>query len=117
MALGETGEPLAVVFRSPPTLAVLDEATWAITKRIGVCGDGDEVFFDAKRSRFHVSCGEGAIDILNYAKGRLERMARMTTSRGARTAIYAPQLDRLYVAARAGLLGSRTAILVFRPSP
>ena len=82
----------------PPTLAVLDEATWAITKTIGVCGDGDEVFFDAKRSRFHVSCGEGAIDILNYAKGRLERMARMTTSRGARTAIYA-------------------AILVFRPSP
>ena len=117
MALGETGEPLAVVFRSPPTLAVLDAATGAITKRIGVCGDGDDVFFDAKRTRFYVSCGEGVIDILNYANGRLERMARMTTSRGARTAIYAPQLDRLYVAARARLLGSRAAILVFRPSP
>jgi DNA-binding beta-propeller fold protein YncE len=117
MALGETGEPLAVVFRSPPTLALLDTATGAITKRIGVCGDADDVFFDAKRSRFYVSCGEGAIDILSYAEGRIERMARMTTSRGARTAIYAPQLDRLYVAARAGLPGSRAALLVFRPSP
>lgn len=117
MALGETGEPLAVVFRSPPTLAVLDAATGAVAKSIGVCGDADDVFFDAKRSRFYVSCGEGAIDILNFANGRLERMARTTTSRGARTAIYAPPLDRLYVAARAGLLGSRAAILVFHPSP
>jgi hypothetical protein len=60
MALGETGEPLALVFRSPPTLAVLSSATGAITERLGVCGDADDVFFDAKRDRLYVSCGEGA---------------------------------------------------------
>jgi hypothetical protein len=81
-----------------------------------VCGDADDVFFDAKRMRFYVSCGEGAIDVVAYAAG-LERIARVPASKGARTSIYAPQLDRLYVAARAGPLGSRAAILVFRPSP
>jgi DNA-binding beta-propeller fold protein YncE len=117
MALGEAGEPLAVVFRSPPTLAVLNAATGTITKRMGVCGDADDVFFDAKRSRFYVSCGEGAIDVVNSAAGGLERTARITTSKGARTAIYSPQLDRLYIAARAGFPGTQPGILVFRPSP
>jgi hypothetical protein len=116
MALGGPGEPLAVVFRSPPTLAVFSLATGGIAEKLGVCGDADDVFFDAKRRRFYVSCGEGAIDVVAYAMG-LERIARVPTSKGARTSIYAPQLDRLYVAARAGLLGSRAAILVFRPSP
>ena len=116
MALGGPGEPLAVVFRNPPTLAVLNLATGGMAEKLGVCGDADDVFFDAKRRRFYVSCGEGAIDVVAYAPG-LERIARVPTSKGARTSIYAPQLDRLYVAARAGLLGSRAAILVFRPSP
>ena len=117
MALGETGKPLAVVFRTPPTLAILNSATGAITERLRVCGDADDVYFDAKRSRFYISCGEGAIDVINSAAGRLDRIGRVTISRGARTSIYAPQLDRLYVAARASWLGSRAAILVFRPSP
>jgi DNA-binding beta-propeller fold protein YncE len=116
MALGRPGEPLAVVFRTPPTLAVLNLATGATAEKLGVCGDADDVFFDAKRMRFYVSCGEGAIDVVAYAPG-LERIARVPTSKGARTSIYAPQLDRLYVAARAGPPGSRAAILVFRPSP
>jgi hypothetical protein len=47
----------------------------------------------------------------------MERIGHIATSKGARTAFFAPQLDRLYVAARAGSLGSQAAILVYRPSP
>jgi DNA-binding beta-propeller fold protein YncE len=117
MALGDSGEPLAIVFRGPPTLAVLSPKSGKVTEELGVCNDSDDVFFDVKRSRFYVSCGEGAVDVVSSDAGRLERIARVTTSWGARTSIYAPKLDRLYVAARAGWLGSRAAILVFRPSP
>jgi DNA-binding beta-propeller fold protein YncE len=117
MALGEAGEPLAVVYRLPPTLAVLNPTNGAIKQTLGVCGDADDVFFDAKRNRFYLSCGEGSIDVVEYPPGRLERIGRVTTSEGARTAIFAPELDRFYVAARAGLVGSQAAILVFRPSP
>jgi hypothetical protein len=39
------------------------------------------------------------------------------TNSGARTSLFVPELDRLFVARRAGLLGSTAAILVFRPTP
>jgi hypothetical protein len=117
MALGEAGEPLGVVYRMPATLAVLNPTNGAIKETLGVCGDAYDVFFDAKRNRFYLSCGEGSIDVVEYAPGRLERIGRVTTSEGARTAIFAPELDHFYVAARAGLVGSQAAILVFRPSP
>jgi DNA-binding beta-propeller fold protein YncE len=117
MALGETSEPLAVVFRNPAVLAVLNPATGAIAERTPACGDADDVFFDVKRSHFYVSCGEGAIDVVDYAPSHLERIGRIATAKGARTGFFAPQLDRLYVAARAGWIGSQAAILVFRPSP
>lgn len=116
MALGETGEPLAVVFRNPPTLAVLSSKTGEVIEEIEACGDSDDVFFDNRRDRFYVSCGEGAIDVVANVAGRLDRIGRVRTSWGARTSIYSPQLDRLYVAARAGRFGSSAAILVFRPS-
>jgi hypothetical protein len=117
MALDEAGEPLAVVFRIPATLALLNPTNGVITNTLSVCGDADDVFFDAKRGRFYLSRGEGVIDVVQYAPERLEQIGRVTTSEGARTAIFAPQLDRLYVAARAGALGSQAAILVFRPVP
>jgi hypothetical protein len=37
------------------------------------------------------------------------------TTSGARTSQFVPELDRLFVAERAGLLGSTAAILVLRP--
>jgi hypothetical protein len=40
-------------------------------------------------------------------------LARIATAAGARTSLFVPQLDRLYVAAR----GAAPAILVFRPPP
>jgi hypothetical protein len=41
------------------------------------------------------------------------------TASGARTSLFVPKPDRLFVAARAGFfgLGSDAAILVFRPEP
>jgi len=44
-------------------------------------------------------------------------LARIPTQSGARTSLFVPELDRLFVAARAGLLGSNAGILVFRPTP
>ena len=46
------------------------------------------------------SCGQGAIDVFDQTQGTLQRLARIVTSPGARTALFVPELDRLYVAAR-----------------
>ena len=117
MALNAAGATLATVFRSPPRLALLDAATGTVTASLPVCGDADDVFFDAKRRRIYVSCGEGMVEVLQGDEAGHHPFARIPTRSGARTSLFVPELDRLFVAARAGLLGSDAALLVFRPGP
>ncbi|WP_245278902.1 WD40 repeat domain-containing protein [Rhizobium leguminosarum] len=117
MAIDGTTGQLAIVFRSPAKLALWDLATGATTENVDTCRDADDLFFDDKRNRIYVSCGEGAIDVVQRRREGLRIAGHVTTSSGARTSLFAPELDRLFVAARAGSLGSGAAILVFHPSP
>lgn len=116
MALAGREGPLAVVFRSPSKLALFDVATGAISERVDTCGDADDVFFDQKRRRIYISCGEGVVDVVRRDNGSLTSIGRIPTASGARTSLFVPSLDRLFVAARAGWFGSSAAILVLRPS-
>lgn len=117
MAIDAGDATLAVVFRSPARLALLDTATGAVTAQIETCGDADDVFFDAPRHRIYVSCGDGAVDVLDQAGQSLRQLARVKTATGARTSLFVPELDRLFVAARAGSGSGDAAILVLRPHP
>ncbi|PTM90130.1 YncE family protein [Mycoplana dimorpha] len=117
MALdGTTGE-LAIVFRNPAKLTLWDVATGAMSENLDTCGDADDVFFDGKRGRIYVSCGSGAIDVVQRGRDGLRPAGRVMTSSGARTSLFVPEFDRLFVAARAGGPRSVAAILEFRPLP
>jgi len=117
LAIDGSGAVLASVYRHPAKLVLLDTRTGVVTQQLDVCGDADDVFFDTKRRRIYVSCGAGAVDVLQAEAAGYRLLARVETSSGARTSLFVPDLDRLYVAARAGLLGSDAALLVFRPLP
>ena len=117
MALAGAAEPVAVVFRNPARLVLLGPATGAVMQRLDTCGDADDVFFDGKRDRIYVSCGSGSVDVMARGAQGFQPAGRIPTSGGARTSLFVPALDRLFVAARAGLLGSRASILVLRPVP
>ena len=117
MALDPSGGVLATVFRNPPELVLFDRKTGAVTAKLPVCGDADDVFHDAKRQRYYVSCGEGSLDVFQAAGNQLTALARISTSRGARTSLFVPEVDRLFLAVRAGLLGSDASIQVYRPMP
>jgi hypothetical protein len=110
---------IASVFRNPARLLLFDPQTGAVRTNIPTCGDADDVFFDTPRQRIYVSCGEGSIDVLQQQAGSYRPLGRIRTAAGARTSLFVPELDRLFVAARAGFLGlgSDAAILVFRPLP
>jgi hypothetical protein len=41
---------------------VLNPVTGTIAERLAICGDADDIFFDAKRRRFYLSRGEGMFD-------------------------------------------------------
>jgi len=119
MALDDTGTVLATVFRHPSRLVLLDTASGAVRAEVETCGDADDVFFDTGRRRIYVSCGEGMVDVLRQEASGYRRLSRIRTASGARTSLFVPELDRLFVAARAGFfgLGTDAAILVLRPEP
>ena len=116
MAIDRDAHRVLVVFRSPPTLMALSSQDGRVVAKIETCGDADDVFVDAKRHRVYVSCGEGVVDVLEQREAEYRRLARVPTVSGARTSLFVPELDRLFVAVRAR---SRepAAIWVFRPAP
>ena len=117
MAIDDANSRLAVVFRNPPTLVAYNAADGEVQSRIGTCGDADDVFFDTKRARIYVSCGSGAIDVFDARSREIKRLDRIATASGARTSLFVPELDRLFVATRAGVFGGDASILIFRPAP
>ena len=77
------------------------------------CGDTDDVFVDPKRGYIYVSCGEGFIDVFAGLDGSYSRIARIETAKGARTALFSADLDRLFLAVRMGAQGP--AVWIFKP--
>jgi hypothetical protein len=73
------------------------------------------VFVDRKRRRVYVSCGEGAVDVVEAGEAGYRRLGRVATVSGARTSLFVPELDRLFVAVRA-TSHEPAAIWVFRPA-
>jgi YVTN family beta-propeller protein len=114
MAIDEASSQVLVVFRNPPKLRAFSIQSGTKTDELDVCGDSDDVFSDPKRKRLYVSCGAGFIDVVDAA-GPYKRLARIATKPGARTSLFVPQLDRLFVAVRAGS-DQMAAIWVYRPA-
>ena len=105
---------VAVALRSTARLVLLDAATGNVAQTLPVCSDADDTFLDAKRHRLLISCGEGVVDILEGDAAGYRPLATVTTSLGARTSLWVPELDRYFVA-RPAELGMGAAILVYRP--
>jgi YVTN family beta-propeller protein len=101
LAIDETGQRLLTVFRRPAILAALKLSDGTRLAALSTCGDADDVFGDAKRGLVYLSCGEGYVDILRSGDVKYSRVARVKTVVGARTALFVPALDRLYLAVRA----------------
>ena len=115
MAIDADADRVLTVFRNPPSLMAFS-TDGTVTGRIETCGDADDVFLDRKRHRIYVICGAGAIDVIDGTGTNYQRLASLPTAPGARTALFVPELDRLYVAAAANG-ASPAALWVFRPLP
>jgi YVTN family beta-propeller protein len=116
MAVDAEMHRVLVVFRSPPTLMAVSSQDGRVVAKLETCGDADDVFVDAKRHRVYVSCGEGVVDVLEQSETSYRHLVRVPTVSGARTSLFVPELDRLFVAVRARS-NEPAAIWVFRPAP
>jgi YVTN family beta-propeller protein len=115
MALDDDGGRVFTVFRYPAKLGVFAMLDGKSLATADVCGDADDIHFDAKRQRLYVSCGDGTIDVLNTNDG-FRRVASIPTVTGARTALFEPDFDRLFLAVRAQR-GVPAALWIFQPQP
>jgi YVTN family beta-propeller protein len=116
MALDRGRGQVLLVLRNPAELAAFSMTDGKPVSAAETCGDADDLFVDTKRSRAYVSCGAGYIDVFEPNGTAYRRMARIPTAAGARTALFVPEIDRLFVAVPEGFAGP-AAIWMFRPPP
>jgi DNA-binding beta-propeller fold protein YncE len=116
MALDEDSGRVLVAFRNPAQLGVFSMRDGSPVATVDSCGDADDLFVDAKRQRVYLSCGDGYLDVFETQGDAYRRAAHVPTISGARTSLFVPEVDRLFVAGRANP-GEPAAVWVFRPTP
>jgi DNA-binding beta-propeller fold protein YncE len=99
MALDEANHRLFVGCRLPPKLVVLNTDSGDVVTKIDISGDTDDVFYDSKRHRIYAICGAGKIDVIEQTDpNTYKASAKINTADGARTGLFVPQRDVLFVA-------------------
>ena len=99
MALDETNHRVFIGCRKPATVLVLDTNNGSKVASFEIVGDTDDLFYDPVRKRLYVSGGDGFIDVVEeQAPNTFTRIAHLATAAGARTALFASEQNRFYLA-------------------
>jgi chromate transporter len=115
LAVDPTRRQVIAAFRSPAVLGLFNADTGAPMQRFPTCADVDDLFVDAKRQQLYVICGAGAIDVFAVERGSYAPSGHLLTAPGARTGLFVPELDTLFVAVPASTQ-EPAGIWVFRPT-
>jgi protein-tyrosine-phosphatase len=99
MALDEAGHRLFIGCRRPAKVLIYETTSGKLTGSMDIVGDTDDLFYDAARQRLYVSGGEGFLDVFQQQDAtHFTRIAHEATAAGARTSLFVPELNRLYLA-------------------
>jgi DNA-binding beta-propeller fold protein YncE len=112
MALDDTHKRLFLGCRLPAKLVVLDTTSGRIVASLSTVGDADDIFYDAGRRVVYVIGGEGAVEVVRQRDpDHYEPVGRITTAPGARTGLFVPAFNRLFVAVpHRGLQSARVLV-------
>jgi hypothetical protein len=113
MTLDPNWRRVVVAFRRPARLVGYDYETGRRVAEGETCGDVDDIFYDSKSLRMYVICGSGAIDVLDVRSDTYAHIIEVKTVAGARTGLFVPELETLFVAVR-GQSGEAPAIWSYR---
>jgi hypothetical protein len=98
MDLDEADHRLFIGTRTPAKLIVLNSDSGELIQKIDTVSDADDIFYDARRKRVYVSGGGGSISIFGQVDANHYRLlTNFPTAAGARTSLFAPELNRLYL--------------------
>ena len=113
MALDDADQVLAV-FRHPRKLVAFSKHDGRVLQSLDTCGDSDDLAVDLRRHRVYVTCGEGFIEVFARGTAGYESAGRLATSPGARTSLFVPELERLFLAVRTSSTAP-ASVWVIRP--
>ena len=99
MALDEATHRLFIGCRKPARLVVFNTEIGKPVADLAISGDADDLFFDAKRQRIYLSCGEGFVDVVSRRTADIYQVReRVATRPGARTSFFSDELNEFYLA-------------------
>jgi DNA-binding beta-propeller fold protein YncE len=98
MALDAAGGRVFVGCRDKPMIVVIDTASGKEVAAVGIPGDIDDLFYDAKRKQLYTTCGEGFVAVVRQGEGdRYELAEKVPTAKLARTGFFDADGGLLYV--------------------
>lgn len=101
MALDTLNHLIFIGSRNPSKLVIFNETPLKKISKKNISGDADDIYYDNKDSLIFVSCGSGYIDVFKLiSSNEIILKESIKTSSGARTSLYVPALNKLFIAAR-----------------
>jgi YVTN family beta-propeller protein len=99
MALDEANHRLFIGCRNPARMLVIDTDNGKEIARLDMVGDADDIFYDRQRKRIYIAGGEGFISVISQQDAnRYQSLAKIATAAGARTCLFIPEWNRIYLA-------------------
>jgi DNA-binding beta-propeller fold protein YncE len=98
IASDPTGTRIAVAFRVPGSVELLDGSSDAALFSSSACGDADDLYF--RSAQIVIVCGSGAVELIDLTGAH--RSLTVATERGARTGLLDKSGNELFVAVPAG---------------
>jgi DNA-binding beta-propeller fold protein YncE len=84
---------------APGKLLVLDSETGKVITRLDIAGGADETFYDSAHRRIYIAGGDGFVDVIQQLDAdHYQSLGRIATGVLAKTALWVPEFNRLYVA-------------------
>jgi DNA-binding beta-propeller fold protein YncE len=118
LAIDESSHRIFVGCRREPMLVVLDSESGKEVTATTIPADTDDIFFDGRRKRLYVSCGEGSIAVVKQIDPDHYQLSnKIPTAKGARTCLFDPETDRLYLVVPRQQDKEGPEIWVYKPLP
>jgi DNA-binding beta-propeller fold protein YncE len=99
----------------PGKFVVFNTESGKSVASLAIHPEADGIHYDIKRRQIYVSCGDGAIEVIQQIDpNRYRSIGSVVTKAGAGTSLFVPELDRLYLAVPQSK-DSPAEIQVYRP--
>ncbi|HTR43991.1 MAG TPA: hypothetical protein VMH87_20450 [Pseudomonadales bacterium] len=99
MCIDEANNRLFIGCRKPGALLVYNYTNGRLLAYLAIPHDADDVFYDEQNKLIYVSCGDGSVEIIRQIDvDNYQTTKHVTTMPDARTSLFIPELNRLYVA-------------------